>query len=595
MRYFITSLFLLFIFNGSSQASLVYGPYLQKGGPNSILVSWRTSIGCDSKVSWGTSTLNLNNTTAQSGPLTTHTMLLSGLNSNTKYYYTVGNAATSFTCDTFYFYTAPVVHSGQKIRFIATGDCGTGLATQTNIKNALMYYLNGKYVNGWLLLGDNAYYGGFDSEYTNLFFGPYQTNFLMHHTSLFPVPGNHDYNNDATVAENKITAYYDIFDSPAAAELGGVASNTESYYSYNYGNVHFIALDSYGTETSLKMYDTTGSVQYQWLKQDLNANIAMWTIVYFHHPPYTMGSHNSDTELDLAAIRQNLTPLFEAKGVDLVLNGHSHNFERSWLIKGHTGLEATFSKTIHATDTSSARYDGTPNSCPYIKDSLSSKGVVYCVCGSSGWATTTQTSYPHDCMYYSNTTSGTAAYLEIDSNRLEARFIGEDSLMKDRFVIYKNVNKTRQFTMSSFQTKTITASWNGNYSWSHNAATTKQTVFSGTSNTVILVRDSLNCIADTFKISVTPITGIDKNRKVSMKMFPNPVTGNTISVQMENATKVKNVTLTDMKGRLMEISYALKQDSVLHVKIPTLDPGNYILKIDTKDGSIKEKLILDQK
>ena len=125
------------------------------------------------------------------------------------------------------------------------------------------------------------------------------------------------------------------------------------------------------------MYDTTGSVQYQWLKQDLNANTSMWTVVYFHHPPYTMGSHNSDSELDLVAIREKLTPLFEAKKVDVVLNGHSHNLERSWLIKGHTGLEATFSKTLHATDTSSARYDGSPNSCPYIKDSLTNKGVVY--------------------------------------------------------------------------------------------------------------------------------------------------------------------------------------------------------------------------
>lgn len=521
-------------------------------------------------------------------------MMIAGLTPNTKYYYTVGNAANTFTCDTFFFYTAPVANTNRKIRFVATGDCGTAMTTQYNIKNALMYYLNGKYINGWLLLGDNAYNDGTDLEYTTKFFGPYQTGFLMQHTSLFPAPGNHDYANNLTLAENKAVSYYTIFDSPTAGQLGGVASNTESYYSYNYGNVHFIALDSYGTETSLSMYDTTGSAQYQWLKQDLNANTSMWTIVYFHHPPYTMGSHNSDTELDLVAIRQKMTPLFEAKGVDLVLNGHSHNYERSWLIKGHTGLEATFSKTLHAKDTSSARYDGSPNSCAYIKDSLTNKGVVYAVCGSSGWFTFTQATYPHDCMYYSNTTSGTVAYLEVDSNRLDARFIGEDSLVKDRFTIFKNVNKSKQLSTPSTSTISLKASWNGNYNWTNNAVTTKQNMFSGSTTTIILVKDSLNCIADTFKITVIPV-GIREHKKTTMKMFPNPVTGNEITVQLENATKVKTVSLVDIKGRAMNVNYTQKQDSIIQLKIPDLEPGNYILKIDTKDGSIKQKLILDQK
>ena len=74
-------------------------------------------------------------------------------------------------------------------------------------------------MNGWLLLGDNAYNDGTDAEYTSKFFAPYQNTFLMHNTSLFPVPGNHDYANNLTLAENKITNYFDVFDSPTAAEL----------------------------------------------------------------------------------------------------------------------------------------------------------------------------------------------------------------------------------------------------------------------------------------------------------------------------------------------------------------------------------------
>ncbi len=595
MRHFIFFVLVFCSCRLFSQANLVYGPYLQQGGPSSILVSWRTNVACDSKVSWGTSSVSLNNMIAQSATVTTHTLVIAGLTPNTKYFYTIGNAANTFTCDTFFFYTAPIPNSNGKLSFIASGDCGTAQVEQTNMKKALMYYLNGKYVNGWLLLGDNAYETGTDAEYTSNFFNPYQTGFLMHHTSLFPCPGNHDYANDLNLAANKLIPYYDIFNSPTAGQLGGVASNTEAYYSYNYGNVHFISLDSYGLESSFLLSDTSGSPQYQWLKQDLNANTSTWTIVYFHHPPYTMGSHNSDAELDLVAIRQKITPLLEAKGVDVVLNGHSHNLERSWFIKGHTGMEATFSKTIHAVDTSSAHYDGTPNSCPYLKDSLTKKGTVYVVCGTSGGrVTTTQATYPHDCMYYSNNTISTTIYFEVDSNRLDVRFIGADSLVKDKFTIFKNVKKSKVLNVATNATVTLKASWNGNYSWSNNGATTKFNLFSGSTNTIVIVKDSLNCIADTFKITVVPV-GIKEHEKTWAKLYPDPVTGNVVNVQLENATKVKAVSLVDINGRSLPINYIQKQDSVIQLKIPTVEPGIYILNVDTRDSSLKQKLILDQK
>ena len=50
-----------------------------------------------------------------------------------------------------------------------------------------------------------------------------------------------------------------------------------------------------------------------WLTNDLNANTQRWTIVYFHHPPYSKGSHNSDTETELIEMRQNIMPILEAK------------------------------------------------------------------------------------------------------------------------------------------------------------------------------------------------------------------------------------------------------------------------------------------
>jgi acid phosphatase type 7 len=146
---------------------------------------------------------------------------------------------------------------------------------------------------------------------------------------LFPTPGNHDYYS-ATQSSRSHT-YYNIFTMPTAGESGGIASGTEAWYSYDWGNIHFLSLDSYGTESpnNSRLYDTTGP-QVNWIKNDLAANNKKWTVAYWHHPPYTMGSHNSDTESELVNIRQNFIRILERYGVDLILCGHSHDYERPY-------------------------------------------------------------------------------------------------------------------------------------------------------------------------------------------------------------------------------------------------------------------------
>jgi len=62
-----------------------------------------------------------------------------------------------------------------------------------------------------------------------------------------------------------------------------------------------------------------------WLRTDLRANQRDWTIVYFHHPPYSRGSHDSDeADTRMGDVREHLLPVLEAGGADLVLTGHSH-------------------------------------------------------------------------------------------------------------------------------------------------------------------------------------------------------------------------------------------------------------------------------
>ena len=118
-------------------------------------------------------------------------------------------------------------------------------------------------------------------------------------------------------------------------------------------------------------------MQAQWLKQDLAANTLPWTVVYFHHPPYSKGSHNSDIEIELVNMRERVVPIFERYKVDLVLSGHSHSYERSYLLNGHYGQENTFVAGTHALSSSNAKYDGSANSCTYKKNTSDMrKGIV---------------------------------------------------------------------------------------------------------------------------------------------------------------------------------------------------------------------------
>jgi hypothetical protein len=98
---------------------------------------------------------------------------------------------------------------------------------------------------------------------------------------------------------------------------------------------------------------------YQWLEADLQANTKEWVICFFHQPPYSKGSHDSDDfwELLMSAMRQNALPILEQYGVDLILSGHSHVYERSKLIKGHYGFSSSFNNTTHAINTGNGNYE----------------------------------------------------------------------------------------------------------------------------------------------------------------------------------------------------------------------------------------------
>lgn len=483
------------------------GPYLQISTPTSIQIRWRTDVATSSKVQYGLRADALSASNTDNQLVTEHIITISNLASNTKYYYSIGamDKVLQGTSDNF-FITAPKAGTEQKVRIWAVGDCGNRSERQKNVKEAYLKYIGAEYTNLWLLMGDNVYFGGDDNDFQKSFFEQYQNDKIMKQTVLFPAPGNHDYDFFEKKQGNPDMAYYQVFSMPVKGESGGVPSGSKAFYSYDFANIHFISLDSYAADAQqFHIWDLV-SEQITWLKKDLEANKQKWTIVYFHHPPYTMGSHDSDNENDLKLIRQNLVPLLEKYKVDMVLCGHSHNYERSRLMKGHYGLEASFKPELYNKSSSSGKYDNSDNSCPFFKNSNSAEneGIVYVVSGSAGAMGTPKPSYPHDAMYYSYPDKGGSFYIEVEANRLDAKFITEEGKINDQFTMMKDVNQKKNISIDHFQTLTLNASWPGGaYNW-NNGGVGKSIDVTPPKKVIYTVKDGKNCLADTFNVSLNP-------------------------------------------------------------------------------------------
>lgn len=483
-------------------ATVTRGPYLQSGTSTGIIIHWKTDNAVDSRVTYGLTQAAMTNTVTVAGATTDHIVTLSGLTPYTKYYYSVGSSTGIHQSGADnYFMTSPIPGTEGKYTFWISGDCGNNSTNQVNCMNRYNTYSANDTTNGWLLLGDNAYNSGTDAEYTSNFFNIYQGS-IMKHATLWPAPGNHDYANSGSRQDDHNIPYYSIFDVPANGEAGGVPSGTEAFYSYNYGNIHFLSLDSYGEEGNMRLYDTLGA-QVQWIKQDLAANTLPWVVCYWHHPPYTMGSHNSDTEGDLVAMRQNFIRILERSGVDLIICGHSHDYERSKLMKGHYGNEASFNAAAHNLSQSSGKYDGTSNSCAYLKDSLHTlEGTVYIVSGSAGQLGGQQAGYPHNALPYANATNGGSLILTFNGNRLDGKWLCADGVIRDQFTIFKDGSKVTNTTINLGDTLSMSAQWPGDYDWSHSTEATREVEVSPNGTTTYYVTDQYSCIADTFHVNV---------------------------------------------------------------------------------------------
>lgn len=412
-------------------AFVLRGPYLQSVVPTSAVIRWRTEVATASRVLFGAAPDALTNLTEDATPKTEHAVTLTGLQPATKYFYAIGSATAVWQGGDaqHHFTTMPLPGSTPPVRVWVTGDNGTGGDGSGRAERVRDAFLNSPLhtqTNLWLMLGDNAYDSGTDAEYQRVF-DCFRG--IARSLPLWSCIGNHE-----TYSGLPVPPYYDIFTLPANGEAGGTPSGTEAYYSFDYANIHFVCIDSQTDASRL-----SGSPMLMWLKQDLAATTQKWIIAFWHHPPYSKGSHDSDAENDLIEMRTNVVPILEAGGVDLVLGGHSHAYERSMLLHGHHGLSSTLTEAMKV-DAGDGRESGDG---AYGKDPGPTAGTIFTVAGSSGkvsrWTDGSDAEFnpnPHPVMIMSLRSLG-SLLIDVNGDRLDGRFLDKDGAVRDHFTISK--------------------------------------------------------------------------------------------------------------------------------------------------------------
>jgi acid phosphatase type 7 len=261
--------------------------------------------------------------------------VLKGLSFDTVYYYKVMVNEKIISHDTFRTRTKKPF-----TRFVALGDFGAGTAQEAAIASLIA-----KQKPQFLITtGDNVYQNGLEEEYrANLFPyylspGPNNGAPLMSKIPFYMVLGNHDVRADSLDRNPGTFAYFYYSDLPLNGPLTervvtikgneelvkAFKKNTKprfpgiSNYSFDYGNVHMVCLDA---------NDYINPLDQQlvlWLREDLGKSAADWKIVTFHQP----GFNSSVAHYEYQLMRL-LSPLFEQLGVNLVVSGHVHNYQRS--------------------------------------------------------------------------------------------------------------------------------------------------------------------------------------------------------------------------------------------------------------------------
>lgn len=388
--------------------------------------------------------------------------------------------------DTCFFKTKTNEKEDQELNIWVLGDSGKGGNPKTSKAAAVRKaffdekgYLEAeemeaKDLDFMIMLGDNAYQRGRDFEMQAGIFDMYEKQ--LYHLPLYPALGNHetDYFNKEVGREDAFVRFY--FEAFSLPSNGVTDEETDvhravpgAYYSYQYGNAHFVCLDSNfmngmhvkpgpGSRKNIEQYVED---MKNWLIADLEKHAPhyKWLIVYWHNPIYTLPfGHHSHDDTESPVMRNVFVPILEKYDVDLVMSGHNHFYQRTHLIHGIYEQDSLYATLADQPIADSCFIQkGKPIESPeefdvMDKRNTDGKGTVFVICGKSGGKTIGEggchqslVALDEDCTFKEKTEIG-SCHLQVTDEEIRVRFITplfvegvrEDGyVVKDAFKILK--------------------------------------------------------------------------------------------------------------------------------------------------------------
>ena len=398
----------------------VWARYLQQLGPDRVSVLWATrrkslpTVYYRTPALAGTATApsDTNNIAGQVTQgysrgiaalgIQLHRVDLTGLTPDTRYEYAVESRTKTW----FSFRTAPPTGSDTPFTFLAFGDYGNGTESQRRLRDQMARELHADAPSGGSLssdappsiesaneqrasfivtVGDNSQGSGTYRQLDMRVFSIYGKVFSR--AAVFPALGNHDYLTD------QAAPCIDLFD---------LARSADRYYSFDYGNAHFTVLDTnMPLDKAIQEGKDTGMLA--WLKDDLQTT-QRWKVVIGHHPPYNTGDRGCD-----ARVREHIVPILEEHGVQLVLSGHQHNYQRS--------------KPLRAGQVTAIQHGG----------------IVYVVSG--GGARAKHACQESEWLDFAICSASHGLYnrITVDGDRLHITAIDDSGCIRDRYTLKRNM------------------------------------------------------------------------------------------------------------------------------------------------------------
>ena len=295
----------------STEPVFVVPPYLQNVQNDGITIMWETALPSFGAIVYGEDALN-HVIHGQYSHSTIHEITLVGLEKNTHYNYRVVSGTMASPLQNFRtkkLDNAPFAFSvyGDNRSYPRVAENVVKMMTRENIDFICS-------------VGDVVTTGIHLSQWVDEYLYPLR--WLGGQIPSYISIGNHEYG--GYWALGKVYPFEERVNHPLTA-----TGSTEYWYSFDYGNAHFVFIDPNKGDGPKGHRIPPGSQQYEWLKHDLEKarETAKWTFVFFHQPPYSEcwsgGYYDGEYYL-----RKEIVPLMELNGVDIVFSGHTHDYER---------------------------------------------------------------------------------------------------------------------------------------------------------------------------------------------------------------------------------------------------------------------------